>query len=48
MAKEFRQLAEKCFRLSQQTTDPKTAKALRELAEEYRTKAKENEEPAPD
>jgi endonuclease III len=40
MAKiEYRRLAATCIRLAEQTTDPKTAKALRELAEEYQTKA---------
>jgi hypothetical protein len=45
MAKqEYRQLAAKCLRLAEQTTDPKTAKSLRDLAEEYHAKAHDIEE----
>lgn len=46
MAKqEYRQLAAKCLRLAEQTTDPKTAKALRELAEEYQAILLKEKEP---
>jgi hypothetical protein len=39
----FRQQAETCARLAGRTTDPETAKALRELAAEYERKAREAE-----
>ena len=36
----FRQQAATCTRLADRTTDPETAKALRELAAEYERKAR--------